>query len=268
MPRSATPLLISLGLASLGVADAERGGALTPPGEGGNARFSRFFPEATQPERFGPVHGLFQAFFEANHDLALLDAPPPLRLCDIGAADGGLTAYLSQKLSMNASAYDVVTPDANIYSVGGDSLHPVELFDGRHIPQPDRGCSLTLFAYVLHHAANNTYSLLQEAARVTAPSGYVLITEDLAAPTNPNRTARNLNHDSHGIFRTAEDWLALLPAMGLRVEEHGALFAEAEPMYYFVTRPQYTISSQQPQEAVDAQQEKLAPPGSGIRRRL
>ena len=250
-------LPLSVVLAGLGLAAAGDGGALTPPGEGSDARFSRFFPEATQPSRFGPVRGLFRAFFAANHDLALLDAPPPLRLCDIGAADGSLTAYLSQKLAMNASAYDVVAPDSNIYSVGGDSLVPVELFDGRHIPRPDRACALTLFAYVLHHAANNTYSLLQEAARVTAPSGYVLITEDLAKPTDANRTARNLAHDSHGIFRTADDWLALLPAMGLRVEEHGALFGEADPMYYFVTRPQY-----QPQGVVQQAS------GIGVRRRL
>ena len=120
---------------------------------------------------------------------------------------------------MNTSAYDVTEPDANLYSVGGDTRAPVELFDGAHIPRPDRSCSLTLFTYVLHHAANNTYTLLQEAARVTPPTGYVLISEDLAAPTDPERTARNLAHDSHGIFRTADDWLSLLPAMGLRVEE-------------------------------------------------
>ena len=178
------------------------------------------------------------AAFISNHlDEMRSHEHNPNRLCDIGAADGALTGYVSSSLRMNASAYDIVAPDHNIFSVGGQEMTHVEMFDGAHIPEGDAACALTMFAYVLHHAANNTYELLREAVRVTHHSGYVLITEDLAAPTDAERSARNLMHDPHGIFRTRDDWISLLQALELDVRESGELFGSGNPQYYFLTQP-------------------------------
>ena len=116
--------------------------------------------------------------------------------------------------------------------------------DGQNIPETTGVCDVTLFAYVLHHAANNTFHLLQEAGRVSRPaSGFVLLAEDLAEPTNNARTERNLQHDPHGIFRTEEEWRALLPAMGLEILEGGRMFAEDAPMQYFIARKSRTQAS-------------------------
>ena len=43
----------------------------------------------------------------------------------------------------------------------------VQLFDGENIPQGDGACTLTMFCYVLHHAASHTFKLLQEAVDAT-----------------------------------------------------------------------------------------------------
>ena len=113
------------------------------------------------------------------------------RFCDIGAADGSLTAYIAGNLGMNANAYDIMSPGENKYSQNA-AAPKSQNADGhralrrQHIPQPDSGCTITLFAYVLHHAAEKTFRLLTEALRVT-PHGYLMLAEDLAEPTNAER---------------------------------------------------------------------------------
>ena len=144
-----------------------------------------------------PTEGLWRSFIE-KHYPTLREATGGGgggRFCDIGAADGSLTAYIAGNLGMNASAYDIMSPDENKYSqiAGsaeiGKTQTAIELFDGQHIPQPDSGCTITLFAYVLHHAAEKTFRLLTEALRVTPPHGYLMLAEDLAEPTNAERSA-------------------------------------------------------------------------------
>lgn len=211
-----------------------------------NNAFAAAFPVEGRPSRFGPTEGLWRDFFTSHHAAFRASFDNSSKLCDIGAADGSLTAYISEQLGLAASAYDIMLPEDNIYSAGGAHQTPVQLFDGAHIPESNDACAMTLFCYVLHHAANNTYSLLQEAVRATHPSGYVMVTEDLASPRDAERTARNLLHDDHGVFRTRDDWIALLTALGLEVLEHRPLFGSDNPQYAFLTRP-----ARQPPSSVD-----------------
>ena len=131
----------------------------------------------------------------------------------MGASDGAVTAYIASAFDFQAGAYDIVVPDSNDFSMSENtSKTPIVLFDGQHIPEPAHSCDITLFSYVLHHAANNTQILLQEAKRVTKPRGYVLIAEDVAHPSDPTRTQaalanRPLHHDA--VFRSWSEWRQL-----------------------------------------------------------
>ena len=201
-------------------------------------QFADIFPDITAaPERFVASKKLWHRFVEGGFLTRTTAGVPKgerARLCDVGAADGSLTNYLAKAFDYEPRAYDVVTPEHNLYTVG-KTMTNVSLFDGQSIPEADRGCDLMLFAYVLHHAANNTFALLQEAVRATR--GYVLVAEDLADPLDAERTARNLLHDKHGIFRTVSEWEALLPAMGLDILERGRLFGDSSPQAYFIAAP-------------------------------
>merc|ERR1711988_878974 len=200
------------------------------------ATFDDIFPSDGRPERFTASRHLWESFVNHGYLDELHVSSNPGQLCDIGAADGSLTHFISRSFGMQSVAYDIVPPDDNLYSLG-EAQTTVQLFDGHDIPQPSGACALTLFCYVLHHAANNTFKLLQEARRVSSPSSFVLLAEDLAEPTSPERTARNLQHDPHGIFRTDDEWRALLPAMGLELVRSGHLFGEHAPQMFYIARP-------------------------------
>ena len=212
--------------------------------------FNTIYPDP-RPARFGPTEGLWRSFIE-KHYPTLREATGGGgggRFCDIGAADGSLTAYIAGNLGMNASAYDIMSPDENKYSqiAGsaeiGKTQTAIELFDGQHIPQPDSGCTITLFAYVLHHAAEKTFRLLTEALRVTPPHGYLMLAEDLAEPTNAERSARNLLHDTHGTFRTDAEWSAMLDVLGFELLESGSLFGDENPQHYYIARPRNPLAA-------------------------
>jgi len=203
--------------------------------------FDIAFPDSDRPERFHASRKLWERFVETG-SVGTMMSQAEIRgtrphLCDIGAADGSLTSYVSKSLNTTSAAYDIIPPTENLYSVVAEQT-AVQIFDGKSIPQANGACDLTLFCYVLHHAANNTFSLLQEAVRVSRPgSGMVLIAEDLADPLSAVRTARNLEHDSHGIFRTDDEWRALIYAMGLEIVDTGRLFAPDSPQVYYMARP-------------------------------
>lgn len=213
----------------------------------GKLSFDKVFADRhNAPERFGASEQLWRNFVDKGH-LAKVKSvdrekgSKPM-ICDIGAADGSLTEFIAKRFDMNAHAYDIVQPDKNLYTVG-KTMWPVALYDGKHIPEEDGACDIVLFAYVLHHAADSTFKLLQEAARVTRPgTGHVLMTEDLADHHDAVRQARNLMHDTHGIFRTDGEWQALLQAMGLQLKDTGRLFGSENPQTYYISQPNATVA--------------------------
>lgn len=220
--------------------------ALEPKAEAQS--FDKVFKVRTNaPERFGASEKLWKAFvnngFLAKTQSARKDKTKQLMICDIGAADGSLTHFVAKAFDMNAHAYDIVVPEKNLYTVG-KTMWPVKLYDGKHIPEPAGGCDITLFAYVLHHAADSTFKLLQEAARVTKHgTGHVLMCEDLADHKDAIRGARNLMHDPHGTFRTDGEWKAMLTAFGLELKETGRLFGDDAPQAFYISTPNATVAT-------------------------
>src|ERR1035441_8995433 len=85
--------------------------------------------------------------------------PQNASVLDIGAGDGSLDSLLlKRRPDIGIEGIDVlVRPDTAI---------PVQKFDGRHIPFPDRSWDIALFVDVLHHAGNAA-DLLAEATRVS-----------------------------------------------------------------------------------------------------
>ena len=141
---------------------------------------------------------------------------------------------------MIAHAYDIMMPDENLFSMKESRAKtPIRLFDGHHIPEQDDACDLTLFSFVLHHAGPSTFSLLQEANRVTRAGGFVMIAEDMGSTGDMARAQRNAEHDPNGIFRSEDEWRALLPAMGLRAVDFGPMWPGnlSQPQEYFISTP-------------------------------
>ena len=132
-----------------------------------------------------------------------------LSLVDVGAGGGEITSYLTHKYGLSARALDIVPPEQNRYSLRRGSaasrpIVPVEVFDGSHLPCEDNSADIVLFDSVLHHAADATTMLLQEAARVSRR--WVVVLDDLNIPSNQGVTARNHAHDPHGKFRRLDEW--------------------------------------------------------------
>jgi SAM-dependent methyltransferase len=112
----------------------------------------------------------------AKHLSALL--APNVAVLDVGAGDGLLAqSVLATRPDLRWTAVDTLARP--------QSYIPVELFDGEHLPYPDKGFDVVLFVDVLHHT-DDPMVLLREAARVARSS--ILIKDHLrngflAAPT-------------------------------------------------------------------------------------
>ena len=142
------------------------------------------------------------------------------KILDVGAGSGSVGAYLEKRYGVDVRSYEVLPPGENKYATmhnqheTGAVLH---MFDGRRLPnEADATHDTVIFNAVLHHAAHNTLSLLQEAARVARR--YILLVEDLDLTDNGafrNSTKlsvleRNRQHEPKGIFRTHREWAALI----------------------------------------------------------
>ena len=147
------------------------------------------------------------------------------RLLDIGAGSGEMAFYFQRKFAMVAEGLDVLAPSENKYATGSGSRKtfvPVRLFDGVSLPAANASFDIVLFSSVLHHAANKTRGLMQEAARVTRR--FIVVAEDLHIPANPQIIRRNNAHDSKGIFRTLHEWYRLFRATpGVRDVHHSMM---------------------------------------------
>ena len=75
--------------------------------------FVTTFPREGRPSRFNPTEQLWRRMVAEGHLTSLrsrMTSTSGNRICDIGAADGSLTGYLSTALGMTAAAYDIVLP--------------------------------------------------------------------------------------------------------------------------------------------------------------
>lgn len=144
------------------------------------------------------------------------------RLLDVGAGDGEIGRYLEYKYGLSTSAVDIVAPENNKWAGGITARAKVDTYDGANLPAPSQSFDVVMFNSVLHHAANNTPSLLREAQRVSRKWIIVLedcnITQEAQSEkelTHAKRVSAKLaRHDPNGIFRRQCDWVRLLERGG------------------------------------------------------
>ena len=163
-------------------------------------------------------------------ELATRFGASKMSLVDVGAGTGTLTAVVAAVLdSPELRLVDIDNTETNkglgsdaaaLFSRSFDafsSRHPVRTFDGRTLDFDDDQYDVALLTYVLHHAAGDTISLLQEAKRVARK--YVVVLEDVIDTDDDAKNA--FAHDPRGTFRHRKEWDALFGLLGFEVVAHG-----------------------------------------------
>lgn len=145
------------------------------------------------------------------------------RLLDIGTGTGRLLELLAPLVDsgLGVDASRAMLALARVRLAKPEFAHlGVRLADMYALPLPDRGFDLVVLHMVLHFAADPA-KVLEEAARVLAPGGRLLIV-DLAAHDDAALAARY--HHRHPGFD--EDRMAvLLAAQGLSARQTARIFA-------------------------------------------
>ena len=162
-------------------------------------------------------------------------------LCDIGSADGAGMRDGAAAIGLKGRlrGYDISNERRRQYSNNyanrkGLGLPEVRMFDGRKIPESDRSFDVVSFVAVLHHAADNTESLLHEAVRVSRE--WVLVLEDVMRSGDREAIKETRRHDPKGIFRTKEEWDALFAKVGLSTVAFGPQWDRRAISHYWILR--------------------------------
>ena len=175
------------------------------------------------------------------------------RLIDVGAGGGEFTRWISGRCGLCTRGYDVWV-GGNTFSTLSQNGHgpivralkanhtrdfQVHRFDGAHLPESSASADLFIFNSILHHAHNNSCTLLSEARRVLAPpraaahqaGGHMLVFEDLAVASSIKEhdavSHRHHLHDPLGQFRTNATWHAMFVAVGFRVRGEASVGSRA-----------------------------------------
>lgn len=128
------------------------------------------------------------------------------RVLDVGGGRGDIGAELSRRfgtLSLSYECVDVV-PSSKCRA-----------FDGSSLNYSSASADVVLFNYVLHHAADNTISLLTDARRIARK--FVIVVEDIKAKTRSGAMGQFL-HEWSGTYRGDVEWGALFDLVGLRIQ--------------------------------------------------
>jgi SAM-dependent methyltransferase len=142
--------------------------------------------------------------------------PPDARILDVGCGSGALARRLmEERKDVQIRGLDVLRRE--------DAEIPVDLFDGRSLPHPDRSFDGVLFVDVLHHT-DDPLSLLREAARVS--SRCVIIKDHLLRGLFARVTLRGMDwvgNARHGValpynYWRPEQWERAFEEAGLHVE--------------------------------------------------
>ena len=139
------------------------------------------------------------------------------RVLDVGGGNGEKTLNLRQEFRDAEHTFQCV----DIASKPGS---PCQGFNGEQLPYPDLSQHVVFFSYVLHHAADHTIALLQEAKRVTKHGGFIAVLEDLKADTTLMQRAEAVHlgctagHEPC-IFRGDREWRAIFQLLKLHLVE-------------------------------------------------
>lgn len=91
-------------------------------------------------------------------------------------------------------------------------------YDGKTLPFSAGSYDLILLSFVLHHASENTLTLLKQCKQISRQ--YVIVGEDVAAQDYPMKWhERNWVHHPGGIFRSDEEWRQLFELLGFKTRE-------------------------------------------------
>lgn len=89
-------------------------------------------------------------------------------------------------------------------------------YDGRNLPFKKNEFELIIVNFVLHHASDNTFFLLEQIKNIS--SKYVLIGEDLSELNYSIKWHnRNHQHQPGGIFRSDEEWQKIFKLYNLQL---------------------------------------------------
>jgi SAM-dependent methyltransferase len=150
---------------------------------------------------------------------------------DVGADTGALTAYLSDMLGSNHfELIDVDHGDRSSKRWNAD--FSIRIFDGTHLKYADGSFDLVILSYVLHHAADSTIPLLQDAKRIARK--YVFVLEDPKDTSDDYEWA--YTHDKKGTFRGHREWLALFRTLNLEIVHDEPLSCEIHSRHFYALR--------------------------------
>jgi SAM-dependent methyltransferase len=146
----------------------------------------------------------------ADHLASLI--PSGSHVLDVGCGDGTIDCLIKER-----------QPDVEIEGIDPllrPQVHiPVRVFDGAHIPYPDRSFDVVLFVDVLHHTADPRI-LLREAERVGKA---LLIKDHFREGLLANETLRLMDwvgNARHGValpfnYWPESEWIAAFDELGL-----------------------------------------------------
>eukprot|EP00326_Haptolina_ericina_P028132 CAMPEP_0181184590 /NCGR_PEP_ID=MMETSP1096-20121128/9050_1 /TAXON_ID=156174 ORGANISM="Chrysochromulina ericina, Strain CCMP281" /NCGR_SAMPLE_ID=MMETSP1096 /ASSEMBLY_ACC=CAM_ASM_000453 /LENGTH=185 /DNA_ID=CAMNT_0023273367 /DNA_START=95 /DNA_END=652 /DNA_ORIENTATION=+ len=132
-----------------------------------------------------------------------------ISVLDVGGGDGITGTVLRELLGPSGGRLNYTCIDSTPISTD------CAAYDGTALSYPDNSYDLVIFKFVLHHAADNTVGLLQDALRVRR--AYVAVTEDLKAETE-TQAKRNMIHDFQGVFRGRLEWEKLFELVGFSID--------------------------------------------------
>ncbi|HEX7521274.1 MAG TPA: class I SAM-dependent methyltransferase, partial [Acidimicrobiia bacterium] len=96
-------------------------------------------------------------------------------ILDVGCSGGRLAVRIAAALG----ATDVRGADVQLQP---DALIPVSVYDGSHLPFPDREFDLVTIIDVLHHA-DDPLAVVRESLRVLKPGGRIVVKDHLRLGT-------------------------------------------------------------------------------------
>lgn len=142
---------------------------------------------------------------------------------DVGADVGCVSRYLSEYFqSSDMELIDVIKKKNTIF--------PVKIYDGSTLKYPNDSFDIVIFSYVLHHAADDTIRLLQDARKIARK--FVIILED-------NKDTKGdliwaFRHDKSGTFRGLKEWRNLFKTIGFNISEDLPLSSEIHSRHFFL----------------------------------
>jgi len=140
------------------------------------------------------------------------------RVLNLGSGDGVVSEWIRRRF--HSEVVDVDVSDMSLVRE-----HPPVVYDGKHLPFPDRSFDVVVIVFVLHHCTDQE-QVIREAARVCRRS--VLVIEDTYRNSSDLAWLRMMHAYLDKVegmplsecrFRSPAGWAAMFGRCGLRVAE-------------------------------------------------